>query len=118
MLKLSDMMIEGVVVEWYKKVGDKVKLGEVFVEIEIDKVIMEFEFFFDGILLYIGVEKGKFVFVNVLLVIIGQEGEDILGLIFGGGEVKVELVKLEVLKQDVLKQDVLKDEVLKQEEVF
>lgn len=83
MPKLSDTMTDGVVAEWTKKVGDKVSSGEVLAEIETDKATMEFESFFDGVLLHIGVEKGKSVPVNSLLAIIGQEGEDISALLAG-----------------------------------
>ena len=59
MPKLSDTMVEGVVAAWNKKVGDAVKEGEILAEIETDKATMEFESFFDGVLLHIGVETGK-----------------------------------------------------------
>ena len=59
MPKLSDTMVEGVVAAWHKKVGDAVKEGELLAEIETDKATMEFESFFTGVLLHIGVEKGK-----------------------------------------------------------
>lgn len=84
MPKLSDTMLEGVVAEWTKKVGDTVKNGEVLAEIETDKATMEFESFYDGVLLYIGVEKGKAAPVNAILAIIGEKGEDISALIAGG----------------------------------
>ncbi len=77
MPKLSDTMTEGVVAAWTKKVGDTVKSGEVLAEIETDKATMEFESFFDGVLLHIGVETGKAAPVNSVLAIIGQAGEDI-----------------------------------------
>jgi pyruvate dehydrogenase E2 component (dihydrolipoamide acetyltransferase) len=83
MPKLSDTMTEGVVAEWTKKVGDKVASGEVLAEIETDKATMEFESFFDGVLLHIGVEKGKAAPVNAILAIIGKEGEDISALLAG-----------------------------------
>jgi len=83
MPKLSDTMTEGVVAEWTKKVGDKVASGEVLAEIETDKATMEFESFYDGVLLHIGVEKGKAAPVNSVLAIIGKEGEDISGLLSG-----------------------------------
>ena len=83
MPKLSDTMTEGVVAEWTKKVGDKVTSGEVLAEIETDKATMEFESFFDGVLLHIGVEKGKSAPVNSILAIIGQQGEDISALLAG-----------------------------------
>lgn len=81
MPKLSDTMTEGVVAEWHKKVGDKVASGELLAEIETDKATMEFESFYDGVLLYIGIEKGKSSPVNAILAIIGQEGEDISALL-------------------------------------
>lgn len=81
MPKLSDTMTEGVVAEWHKKVGDAVKSGELLAEIETDKATMEFESFYDGVLLHIGVEKGKTAPVNALLAIIGEKGEDIKSLI-------------------------------------
>jgi pyruvate dehydrogenase E2 component (dihydrolipoamide acetyltransferase) len=83
MPKLSDTMTEGVVAEWTKKVGDKVASGEVLAEIETDKATMEFESFFDGVLLHIGVDKGKSAPVNSILAIIGQQGEDISALLAG-----------------------------------
>ncbi|HTF02575.1 MAG TPA: biotin/lipoyl-containing protein, partial [Bacteroidia bacterium] len=58
MPKLSDTMTDGVVAEWHKKVGDTVKKGDLLAEIETDKATMEFESFYNGTLLYIGVEKG------------------------------------------------------------
>lgn len=83
MPKLSDTMTEGVVAEWHKKIGDTVKSGELLAEIETDKATMEFESFYDGVLLHIGVEKGKPTPVNALLAIIGKEGEDISALLSG-----------------------------------
>lgn len=83
MPKLSDTMTEGVVAEWTKKVGDSVSSGEVLAEIETDKATMEFESFYDGVLLHIGVEKGQAAPVNAILAIIGEKGEDISGLLSG-----------------------------------
>jgi len=81
MPKLSDTMTEGVVAEWHKKVGDTVSNGELLAEIETDKATMEFESFYDGVLLYIGVETGKAAPVNEILAIIGNKDEDISDLI-------------------------------------
>ena len=79
--KLSDTMTEGVVAEWHKKVGDKVSSGDLLADIETDKATLEFESFYDGVLLHIGVEKGKGAPVNEILAIIGEEGEDVKALI-------------------------------------
>ncbi len=83
MPKLSDTMLEGVVASWTKKIGDTVKEGEILAEIETDKATMEFESFYDGVLLHIGVETGQAAPVNSILAIIGQPGEDISALIAG-----------------------------------
>lgn len=81
MPKLSDTMTDGVVAAWHKKVGDTVKRGELLAEIETDKATMEFESFFNGTLLYIGVEQGKGAAVDAILAIIGNPGEDITALL-------------------------------------
>ena len=98
MPKLSDTMTEGVVASWLKKVGDKVKSGDILAEIETDKATMEFESFNDGVLLYIGVEKGRAAPVDALLCIIGKEGEDIKNIINDNKNTKVE--KIETAKND------------------
>lgn len=106
MPKLSDTMTEGVVAAWHKKIGDTIKEGELIAEIETDKATMEFESFFDGVLLHIGVEKGKGAPVNSVLAIIGQKGEDITALLAGaggGGAVAVaEAVKTESVKKETV----------------
>lgn len=81
MPKLSDTMTEGVVAEWHKKVGDFVEAGELLAEIETDKATMEFESFQDGVLLHIGVEKGKSAAVDSILAILGEEGEDVTAML-------------------------------------
>ena len=81
MPKLSDTMTDGTVAAWHKKVGDKVKSGELLAEIETDKATMEFESYVDGVLLYIGVEKGKTVAVDALLAVFGKEGEDVSAIV-------------------------------------
>jgi pyruvate dehydrogenase E2 component (dihydrolipoamide acetyltransferase) len=98
MPKLSDTMTEGVVAEWTKKVGDTVASGEVLAEIETDKATMEFESFYDGVLLHIGVEKGQTAPVNALLAIIGEKGEDISALLAGAPAPAVESPKQEETK--------------------
>ncbi|MGB0933520.1 MAG: pyruvate dehydrogenase complex dihydrolipoamide acetyltransferase [Lishizhenia sp.] len=81
MPKLSDTMTEGVVAEWHKQVGDEVSSGELLAEIETDKATMEFESFYDGVLLHIGIEKGATAPVNDILAIIGEKGEDVAAIL-------------------------------------
>ncbi len=90
MPKLSDTMTEGVVAEWHKKVGDEVSSGELLAEIETDKATMEFESFYDGVLLHIGVEKGNAAPVNDILAIIGEKGEDVAKIIEEAAQAKPE----------------------------
>lgn len=73
-------MTEGVVAEWHKNIGDKVKSGDLLAEIETDKATMEFESPEDGILLY-RAEKGTTVPVNAILAVIGSAGENVTQLL-------------------------------------
>lgn len=84
---LSDTMKEGIIAEWHKKVGDKVKSDDIIAEVETDKATMEVMPYVDGTLLYIGVEKGKGVPVNGIMAIIGKPGEDFQSILNaeGGG---------------------------------
>jgi pyruvate dehydrogenase E2 component (dihydrolipoamide acetyltransferase) len=84
MPRLSDTMTEGVIAAWHKKVGDKVKKGDLLAEIETDKATMELESYKDGTLLHIGGDKGSKIQVDELLAILGNPGEDISGLVKGG----------------------------------
>ena len=86
MPRLSDTMEEGVVAKWLKQKGDKVEEGDILAEIETDKATMEFESFYEGVLLHIGVEEGETAPVDQLLAIIGEEGEDISDLLNGSGD--------------------------------
>lgn len=83
MPKLSDTMTEGVVASWNKKVGDTVKRGDILAEIETDKATMEFESFYNGTLLYIGLEKGQGAPVDAILAIIGNKDEDVKAILAG-----------------------------------
>jgi len=76
MPKMSDTMTEGVMAKWHKKVGDKVKSGDVMAEVETDKATMDLESYWDGTILYIGVEEGKAVPVDAVIAVVGKEGED------------------------------------------
>ena len=86
MPRLSDTMEEGTVAKWLKQKGDKIEEGDILAEIETDKATMEFESFYDGTLLYIGIEEGDTAPVDSLLAIIGEEGEDVSDLIEGGAD--------------------------------
>ncbi|MFK7947357.1 MAG: pyruvate dehydrogenase complex dihydrolipoamide acetyltransferase [Saprospiraceae bacterium] len=73
---LSDTMTEGTVAAWHKEIGDEIEIGELLLEIETDKAVMEQDSFFEGTLLHIGVQEGETVPVNAVLAVIGEKGED------------------------------------------
>jgi pyruvate dehydrogenase E2 component (dihydrolipoamide acetyltransferase) len=83
MPKMSDTMTEGTIASWLKKVGDKVKSGDILAEVETDKATMELENYEDGILLYTGPKEGEAVAVDGVLAIIGEEGADVQALLTG-----------------------------------
>ena len=77
MPRLSDTMEEGTVASWLKKVGDTVTEGDILAEIETDKATMEFEAFYGGTLLHIGIQEGESAKVDSLLAIIGDKDADV-----------------------------------------
>lgn len=77
---LSDTMEEGNVLSWLKKVGDKVKVGDVLAQVETDKATMDLESYEEGVLLHIEKKQGK-VAVDGILGVIGQVGEDFQSLL-------------------------------------
>jgi pyruvate dehydrogenase E2 component (dihydrolipoamide acetyltransferase) len=71
MPKLGFDMTEGTFVNWVKKVGDTVKVGDVLAEIESDKATIEIESTADGTLLKTLVEVGQVVPVGAPIAEIG-----------------------------------------------
>ncbi len=84
MPKMSDTMTEGTIVAWHKKVGDKVKSGDLLAEVETDKATMELESYENGTLLYVGLGQGEAVKVDEIIAIIGEAGVDFTPLLSGG----------------------------------
>lgn len=84
MPKMSDTMEEGVIAAWNVKVGDVVKSGDILAEVETDKATMDMESYYDGTVLYIGVEKGQAVPIDAVIAVIGSAGEDYQSLLGGG----------------------------------
>ena len=120
MPRLSDTMEEGTVATWFKKVGDKVQEGEILAEIETDKATMEFESFYEGTLLYIGIKENETAKVDEPLAIIGSPGDDI-DSILGNQTVKPqksdEVVNSELIKEEPSENSVKTDENLINDDV-
>ena len=76
MPRLSDTMEEGTVAKWNVKVGQKIKEGDILADIETDKATMEFESFYSGTLIYIGIREGESAKVDDVLAIIGDSQID------------------------------------------
>lgn len=64
MPKLSDTMLEGTLIKWHKKAGDKISVGDVIADVETDKATMEMEAFDDGVITEILVPEGGIVKVG------------------------------------------------------
>ncbi|NPA38075.1 MAG: 2-oxo acid dehydrogenase subunit E2 [Chlorobi bacterium] len=77
-----------IITEWHKKKGDKVAVGDVLFAYETDKASFEEESKFDGVLLEVFYEEGDEVPVLENVCIIGEEGEDISGLLASAGAAK------------------------------
>ncbi len=105
MPRLSDTMEEGTVSSWLKKVGDKVKEGDIIAEIETDKATMEFESFYNGTLIHIGIEEGKSALIDEVLAIIGDENVD------------VEKALNSIGQKDKIEENEIKNEIPQQENI-
>lgn len=81
MPRMSDTMTEGVIVEWHKKVGDKIKSGDEIADVETDKATMPLESYSEGEILYIGPKKGEATPVDGIVAIVGKKGEDYKSLL-------------------------------------
>lgn len=75
MPKLGEVMEEGTVVVWKKKVGEQVSKGEVLMEIQTDKVAINVESPASGTLLKILVPANTTVPINTVLALIGEPCE-------------------------------------------
>lgn len=75
MPKLSDTMLEGTLVKWRKKKGEKVDVGDILAEVETDKATMEMESFDEGTLSELYVDEGAIIKVGDKIALILGDGE-------------------------------------------
>jgi pyruvate dehydrogenase E2 component (dihydrolipoamide acetyltransferase) len=75
MPRLSDSMEEGTILQWLKKVGEEVAVGEELVEIETDKANMAYESDLAGTLTEILAEEGATLPIGTPIARIGDSGE-------------------------------------------
>ncbi len=81
MPRMTDTMTEGNIAAWHKKVGDKVKAGDLLAEVETDKATMELLSDYDGTLLHIAIESGSAVSIGAVIAVIGNPGDDFSALL-------------------------------------
>ncbi|HEY8481644.1 MAG TPA: dihydrolipoamide acetyltransferase family protein [Spirillospora sp.] len=74
MPRLSDTMEEGVISSWQKQPGDKIEVGDVIVDIETDKAVMEFEAYEAGVLEKILVPEGESAAIGTPIAVIAPVG--------------------------------------------
>ena len=82
MPKMSMTMEEGTMVAWLKQVGDPVRSGEPICEVATDKVDMEVESPFDGVLARIIAQPDEVYAVGDTIAFITTEADDLLGGLF------------------------------------
>lgn len=75
MPKLSDTMLEGTLVKWHKKAGDKISVGDVIADVETDKATMEMEAFDDGVIQELVIQEGGVVKVGECIAILQGSGK-------------------------------------------
>src|SRR3954451_24493679 len=75
MPRLSDSMEEGTILQWLKKPGDEVAVGEELVEIETDKANMAYESDVAGTLTEILAEEGETLPIGTPIARVGDDGE-------------------------------------------
>lgn len=83
MPKLSDTMEEGVILKWLRKEGEKIKQGDILVEIQSDKADMELEAYDTGVVRKIFVPEGGKAPIGGLIAVIGGPDEDISAVLSG-----------------------------------
>ena len=68
-------MTEGTLIEWKKKVGDRVTKGEIIAEVDTDKAAIEIESFHTGVIEQLLTKPGETVAVGSVMALIREEGE-------------------------------------------
>ncbi|NQT83399.1 2-oxo acid dehydrogenase subunit E2, partial [bacterium] len=75
--QLGQTMEEATILRWLKKEGDAVKKGDVLLEVQTDKAVLEVESFASGTLLKTLAEPGETLPVLQVIGLIGQPGEKV-----------------------------------------
>jgi pyruvate dehydrogenase E2 component (dihydrolipoamide acetyltransferase) len=76
MPKLSPTMQEGSIAKWHKKVGDKIKAGDLLIEVATDKATVEYTALDDGYLRKIIIPEGGSAIVNQPIAIFTEKANE------------------------------------------
>jgi pyruvate dehydrogenase E2 component (dihydrolipoamide acetyltransferase) len=71
---LGSDMTQGTLIEWKKKVGDRVVKGEILAEVDTEKAAIEIESFHTGVIEQLLAKPGEIVPVGTVMAIIREEG--------------------------------------------
>ena len=74
---LGEGLTEGEIVKWLVKTGDPIEEGQVFVQVETDKAVIEIPSPKRGVVLKLGASEGDTVQVGAVIIVIGETGEKI-----------------------------------------
>src|SRR5215470_668318 len=74
---LGSDMKEGTLVEWKKKVGDRVVKGEIIAEVDTEKAAIEVESFHTGLIERLITRPGDKIPVGTVMAIIREEGKPV-----------------------------------------
>jgi len=72
---LGEGLTEGEIVKWLVKVGDRIEVDQVFVQVETDKAVIEIPSPKKGVVLKLGAAEGETVQVGRVIIVIGEAGE-------------------------------------------
>jgi pyruvate dehydrogenase E2 component (dihydrolipoamide acetyltransferase) len=73
---IGEGLADAEIVRWHVAVGDTVRVGEVLVEVETAKAVVEIPSPFAGTVLRLGAPEGATVNVGEVLVVVGEPGEE------------------------------------------
>lgn len=72
---LGEGLTEGEIVKWLVKVGDPVEEGQIFVQVETDKAVIDLPSPRKGVVLKLSAAEGETVQVGRVIIVIGEPGE-------------------------------------------
>ncbi len=72
---LGEGLTEGEIVKWLVKPGDPLEEGQIFVQVETDKAVVDIPSPRKGVVLKVGAKEGEVVQVGTVILVIGEPGE-------------------------------------------